>query len=951
MSKGISEDVESLPIGGIVPDVKQDWENLSDDHERLANRIDKILYKYSNNEDFDPYVIIGTFGAGKTQLMVHIFKKSIKKGLLPIYLLAEDLFTKKASNNGKKIIEGTPEDLKEHVNTITSKIGKCFEDKNYEQMSTIINAGEGDLKNDLLNLLQNEEEIKNSKLVLLVDELEGQYKFLKNSIKTNDNSPLREWLDNRSYIKFLSLAPSGVYELGLADESHLVKVIIPPVDIRYIRNKYNLSAGKANALWWLSRGKTRHIIKNYEKIKDLSQSVGESEIKEALEKLDRIGQSPSEVPAVSFASLTDASKIKYLINLLPIKSEKDYRGFKIEPSLSEGNLSNIFQKEFTLNQDLALKIAHYFKFTAVLLSDDNYITYLKKDEINEFMGLSLDILLENEYKSPAVEKNMPLLLNIYEKIKNNSTLLLTTLMSNQIEGISFIDFDRELPFAMKEIRRLFLLPMANPIIKSVPEEVVEKVEGRGKPVCRISENILFFASYRDFRQYSETDEFKDRVLSEGKYLIVLLPDEQYSEYERVIKNPTSQSEQLLKWLWANKKLMPVKLSPFIKGFLLSLYGYEDGIPFDVQNAKDQIRSSQDLLLLRKFEMWYNTLQELINDVKPTPRYFFENKGKPEGIDDIWGVSQVREDNSMIGGLSTAFYQMSPADKNILMSLRELFRTKQRRGKLADVKVGRGLPTLADDLLPRKDTKGNLVGAPVIEHLKDFWNRDEKERLEKLAMLIPLEDFKKLHFDSNYKRILEAFWRSSRDDFSIGETNNLKRRLNEVISQLEDIQKVGENARKEFKLGIIFEEKDENVVKSLDGIKELTGLSFSGKLPNFILQFYLDTTLIRIERPTLKLYTNLQRINGRLDDLKEKVSQTVESLKDKRGVLDFISDKLSYEQLKQEIENLTNFDNDLSVQDIERELRDRISSVETLLSKFGELETKLNDLIGKLSNQN
>ena len=121
--------------------------------------------------------------------------------------------------------------------------------------------------------------------------------------------------------------------------------------------------------------------------------------------------------------------------------------------------------------------------------------------------------------------------------------------------------------------------------------------------------------------------------------------------------------------------------------------------------------------------------------------------------------------------------------------------------------------------------------------------------------------------------------------------------------------------------------------------------------NFIHQLYLDATLFRIERLTLELYTDIQRINGKLDDLKENVSQTVESLKNERGVLDFISDKFSYEQLKQEIENLINFDNDLSIQDIESELRDRISSVETLLSKFGGLETKLNDLIEKLSNQN
>lgn len=927
----------------IVADINQPWENLSNDHETLTNRIDEILDKYMESEELEgpSFLVAGVFGAGKTLLMIHIFKRSLSKGLLPLYLLAEDIF---------RDISGTPGDLKRGVNNFTLSCVRAFKSGDYEGIKTLIRAEEGELKNDLLNVLrQNQGEVKHiEKEVLLVDEVEDEYKRIKAKVGPD---PLRLWLEDRSSLKFLSLTPSGAYDLGGADEGRLQKLTIPPVSIEYIRAKLGLLAGKANALWWLSRGVPRHIIKNYQKIKDISEIDGEFEISQTLSELDHIGKPPGRVPAVELP--TDHSKIRHLIDLQPWKVQA-YKGFRIDKDLSEGKLSNIFQQIFDLSdsnqkRELALLISHYFKLVAMTLSDDNFASYLKIGEISEFMNLSLDILLENEFKSPTVEENMSLLFRAHEKFKDSSTLV-APFVASQIEGLSYTDVEKELPFEIKEVRRLFPPYMANPVVKSDPEEVIEQVKGKGKPVCKADENTLFFASYRDLEEYIGTDDFKSKVLPDEKYLIVLLPEEEFSNYERVIKSPSLKNELLLKWLNENSKVKVVKMPSALKLFSLSLYGYENRIPFDVQNVERQIRASQELLSQKKFELHYSALRELIEDAKPIPRSFLVNKIEPKGMKDVWGASQIGEDDVevAVAGLAQSFLPMSSLNRSRLISLRELFRTKDRRGKLADIKVGQSLPTLSDDLLPRKDRSGKIVDAPSVDRLKGFWDRDERENLGKLAFLLPLEEFEKLHPDPNYKRIVRAFWKATREEFDVGMIDDLRRRVNEMTSKIGNIQEVEKKARKDFGLGIIFSGDDENAVKSLEGLRELIGISFDEKLPNYILQLYFEATLKRIESSVNALYRDTAQISSKLKSLETQVNEVINSIKDKKESLDFIKDKISYGEIKQEIEGSKKIDNDLSLADIETELSERLSSINTIVAEFGEAEIKLSSFKEKLS---
>ncbi len=926
----------------IFADINQKWEILSDDHKKMWSYFkEEVLNAFVKNEDVHPsYLITGVFGQGKTSFLYHILRESVNIGILPIFVIARDLFEKiKAKDYGE---------VKEEINRIVEELKTNIQSGNFSKDSQFITSLPSKSQEELIRFYQkNLDKISQfDKLILLVDELEDTYKSLKEKAGAD---PLRTWLEDKSYLKILSLTPSGIYDLGGADESRLIKWNIPPVSIEYMRENMGLSVGKANALWWLSRGIPRHIIHNLPKLKEISEKDGSYKIRETLKSLERIGKEPAKVNAVETGPDFDDSKYKFLINLTPQKSQP-YKGFLITKELDEGLLSELLKKMFNLThkneEDLSLIIAYYFKLVAMVLSDENFTAYVDVNEINEFMDLALDILLEHEYKKPIVEKNMSKLLEVSEKLKTDPNLLLTTLLTNPLQGISYRELDKKLPFTINEIRKLFPLPIANPIVKSNPDDVFRQLEGRGIPVCR-NGVFMFFASYRDLEEYLATDEFKNIILPEGKYTVILLPEEEFDSFEKAIENPVSKNAQFLVWMSDQGKLKVVKCPPLIKTFLLSLYDYKSKVPYDIDSIAEDIRISQDILLKKKFELYYTALKDLVENNKPTPKHFFRGKPGLKGLSDVWGSTQLKEEEVAVAGLALSFYDLTSNDEVNLISLRELYRTKEKRGELADIKVGKGLPTLADDLLPRKDRKGRITDSPSVDDLKNFWSKDEIKALDKLSRLLDLQDFKKLIEDLNYKRVLEAFWRATRDEFNTTGISEIKRRLEEVIRKLEFIQDVELKFNRDLKLRLIFGNQ-ENIVKSLDGLKKLVNLSFKKKLPKFIHKLYLTETLNKIETPVSRLYNDIQRIERGVKELESEINRVIKYLSDKKDILDFLSDRLSFEDIKQELESLKTLNNDLNIYDANREIDDRVKDVRTVSTKLIELEEKLRKLKEKLS---
>ena len=328
-------------------------------------------------------------------------------------------------------------------------------------------------------------------------------------------------------------------------------------------------------------------------------------------------------------------------------------------------------------------------------------------------------------------------------------------------------------------------------------------------------------------------------------------------------------------------------------FLLSIYGYANKIPFDIVSVASLVKESGEFFPQRKFELHFSALQRLIDDVKLEPTCFFLNRNEPKGLKDVWGTSQIKEEHSdsIISGLAQGFVNISPSNISKLISLRELFKTQGARGKLADIGLGRGLPTLADDFLPRKDISGDIGEAPLVDSFRDFWNKNEREKLESLALLLALDEFEKLHSDLNYKRILRAFWKAQRNEFKVEGIDDLKTRLNELINNIYTIRKVEKTAQTDFGLMIVFDNDDEIHIKSMEGLKLLVGISFDEPSPNYMLSLYLQATLDEVETAVNNLLKESSEIGKSLSNLKDRASNLITDVKGNGEILSFIQDNV------------------------------------------------------------
>ena len=215
----------------VIANYESDWESLSKNHERIKDKILAIISDYAYAKEIHKsYGIIGTFGSGKTQLLYYIHKISEQQNLIPIYILAEDLF--RDVINHPSADNNTPAQLSSKVRMKLSSIKTTVSTGDESEIDKLISSYWDfvpELQQTYRSLIKKFKGIKPAemKIVLLVDELEGQYINIQNNTSSSDRSPLREMLNDKSYLKFLAFAPAGIYELGEADRSRLVRIVIP----------------------------------------------------------------------------------------------------------------------------------------------------------------------------------------------------------------------------------------------------------------------------------------------------------------------------------------------------------------------------------------------------------------------------------------------------------------------------------------------------------------------------------------------------------------------------------------------------------------------------------------------------------------------------------------------------------------------------------------------------
>jgi len=935
----------------IVANYDEKWGYLSEEHKKKDGEIRHLLDDYAAGSLDDlAYAIIGTYGVGKTQLLFQVHKYAIERNIIPLYFLAEDLFKEVVENK----VTCTPGNIYKLIEEKVSSVIENLSHGNTSEIYKVLDPREK-VRKDAPKVLETVlgkfvgNNIADTKVLLLVDELEGQYPVLQRLDQTGERSPLMQWLESRTHLKFLAFAAAGIYELGGADRDRVKRKVIPSADVKYIRENLIKEAGRSNACWWLSRGKARQLFKAAEVL----EKSGHKTIRDAAKasriikgELDSIGQAPTEVPPALLDKISP-SRIPFLLELVPIACEKGRRYIIDTEKLQTGELAERLVEAFKISKDNAILISEYFTKTVHALSDDEWLTYIDERDLPELFCLVLDHFLEYEHGSPEFLKTSKEVLGLYERSKEEHAAMhgtIGTLWERR-------EIERGLPLSIQEIRGAFPFPTMNPIVKDyAPDDMKKKWEGRNKPLWVWAEGnitILFFASARDFIAYSETDEFLSLSLPDTKGVLCLLP------YGEDLKK--EEKKPLFKWLEGNDKLKVVKLPHLLTDFLLSASGELTAIPGNLLEILEDLKEDkEDVLLSRKTGIYEKALTDTVKDELPKPRTFYN--GSPPDADSVWGRTQMAYRMIAVDGIGLAFSHLKPEERLLLAELRELFKGTRDSGGIGDLRYlisgreppGKGGHTrLPDRLLPYQARGAGVTNTEVVEKIKTYWHSDEIDKIEDLATILPLDNFLKLHQDEDVSRLLEAIWRTVRGDFESEDLDGFIEKIEkDFISTLNACHEL-ERAGSQLGLGGIDFGEYERLVKSLPGFEKLLEVVRKSADASPLVKSIVSTlveSINDVDSDVGNLGNSCNSAKRAMEDLSESAETLKRNFWEYKRAVKFVG--LTEESIEQVINDQMKMVGTPDLEDMETEADERknyLNEVSTSLSRLEQGLSQLEDL--------
>lgn len=739
-----------------------EWADLSEEHKLTREEIGQTLEAFSHDDSLQHYAhtVVGVFGSGKTQLLYYIYDQCLQRDVLPLYFEADRLF--------KPVFEigdPGPGEITDIINERVSEIEDALAQNDEEAVHDLLNPGNDADKESLVESVLDAfggEEV--DKKAILVDELEQQYESLQEHVRADENSPLRDWLERGNELKFLALAPAGMYEMGGADRTRCGRIVIPPVDINHLREEYfGNDAGLANACWWLSRGNPRHILSNAKKL-NRRENIRDSpphQIAEFINNLDPIGQDPSVVPAANLNEI-HRGRLEELLTLTPQQAEEQRRYVIDVDEADRAEFIERVAETFEVHRTVADYLARYFFLVANTLSNEDNVCYL--DELNGLFALAIDFLLEYQHNNPDIEDDIREVTEAYNQIDSNE---IDATIGRLFE---YKQTTKNLPLSTDEIQEVFRLPIVDPVVKNYTvQEVKETHEGDGRPLWKIEQQnrtVYFFISHRDFEAYSETDEFLDAALPDGNTVLCI-----------VAESVDDVDGELKQWLQNNGKLAIETTSPLLTDFLISLAGeISETPPADLEVTLDELAESDDPILERKVNIYRESLERLIIGTILSPTTFCQQDVPHTHV---WGRDQIGNRKAVIPAVAQA-YREELTDQDIQL-LGDLGARFESGGELNFLVTGKaGYVTVAKDLLPLHSREHEHQ--QVIKHLRRYF--DSEAELRTLSQLVSEETFRKISTNENKDRLLTAFWRATRGEFEVsnlGNNNNWVRR--ELIDRL------------------------------------------------------------------------------------------------------------------------------------------------------------------------
>ena len=840
------------------------WKDFSKEHAALRQEVERSLMDYRNGKAPDPIAVWGAYGAGKTQFLFWVAEKALELSLTPIYLHLNDLFDGLPD-------APSPDTLRDHaglqVGQIIAKLRespqdplllKTYRDKNLLRFVT-----------ERVATFDPQAEVRP---VLLVDEVEQIYKSLREHVRADDRSPLRAWLE-QEFFKVCAFAVGSLYVLGRADRERLRVWPIPVV--RPSNAKQLLSALPEpiiNALWWLSRGKPRHLVKaarRYEAVKP----EGPIEVREFVKELDSVSQAPYEADSQNVvpAAYTDQLGELELAGLL-----------SIGPQVGNGE-GKLFRLEGSLEHELLVTVRDAFKLEAVSYDLVRYIRLLleavsvdgrfalSERDTPHLLRLAVDFLLE--YERERIEKDtmegaaaLRKLLEVHDSAQQRAGEVFWKLQGklNATEVASC-------SLSFEAMASTFPLPTTSPtLFGTMPAAVRSKHEDSKSPVFAwndsIGNSVVFLTSFNALLSYSGTPAFRQRALAPKSGVIVLLPyDVATDEWL-----PTG----FLEWLQQHDRMRLFRLPLALTDFLLSLrqHAKEGDDPFPIA---EQAESQHNLQ--RQVAFYRSRLKAFADDatghakrVTPTdiPRRFSEMLARVGDRDVLDLITQQ------------AFESLSPRISGYLIDLREFVLNSkalwhQRGGHIS----------LAEDLLPHRSARTNRPEqAKIIEDLKLSFS-SYLESLHRLVTLVGVNDVEYLTDDPVCKGALRSLWRAKR-----GGDGNGSEQLAVYAAQLNDVVttlKLAGEAETRLRqtgvlvdfgaLGVLMQARPqlEKVATDTNALLGTPGGS-DGRLTIAVFEQFLGTLLGSVQSGVASTKTTLSKIRNALEGIDDSKGRIVES---------------------------------------------------------------------------
>ena len=733
------------------------WRDFSKEHALLRDKAQKAINGYKNAHFQDPLAVWGAYGAGKTQFLFWIAETAVRAGLIPVYLHLNDLLDSLPADS-------SPDTFSKHASAFVMRIVQAMKDgRNEESLLGIFRD------RNLLQFIKTNLDPSAGKIVILIDEVEQAYLSLKDRVRADDRSPLKAWLEEDTF-KVFAFAVGSLYVLGKADRERLRINAIPAVSPACAKKLFpDLDGRVLNSLWWLSRGKPRHLLKAASRYREsIPKSV--TEIYTYVSALDSVSQAPYEgnsqsaVPAV-YSDLLSQEEMSNLFRLGPARGSGDGLLFPISPEMEDAFLS-VVRDAFKM-ENVAYDLVRYVTLLADAVSAEGFFALTEQDT-PYLLRLAVDFLLE--YERERIEKETA------EGDAALRKLLEVHDIANQKAGEIFWKFQGKFNSLEKSspiigfasLFGAFPLPTTTPSLPGTdPKAVRSKYEELRQPVFEwtdaLGNAVFFLTSSKSLELVSTSEAFRRRALAPSGGVIVLLPND----------SEQSKPEGFLACLQEQNRLTVCRLPVALSDFLLSLrqLSTEGADPLAIAS-----QAEQDKVLRRQVTFYRTRLESYMADIsrKPPPLI---TSGVPKTFAQF--VNRVADKDILALTTCQAFETVSPRVAGFLCDLREfVLNTRsvfQRTGYIA----------VADDALPHKDVRtGRVERAKLIDDVRIAFS-DRTDFLRGLAMFVSQEEIVFLSNDPAAIVALRAIWRVKRLGHELPDDDmaSMSTRLTELISVL------------------------------------------------------------------------------------------------------------------------------------------------------------------------